>query len=47
VVGDAGGLPGWHRDPFDRLLIRQALARRMPSLTPDPLISRYPLKTIS
>ena len=42
----AGSLPGWHRDPFDRLLVCQALARGMPILTPDPLISRYPVKTI-
>ena len=39
-------LPKHHRDPFDRLLVCQALARRMPILTPDRLIRRYPATTI-
>jgi PIN domain nuclease of toxin-antitoxin system len=32
----AGGLPLHHRDPFDRLLVAQALAERIPIVTPDP-----------
>jgi PIN domain nuclease of toxin-antitoxin system len=39
-------LPKHHRDPFDRLLVCQALARRMPILTPDRLIRRYSVTTI-
>jgi PIN domain nuclease of toxin-antitoxin system len=42
----AGSLPAIHRDPFDRLLVCQALARRMPILTPDRLIRRYSVTTI-
>ena len=39
-------LPDWHRDPFDRMLICQAIAGTMAILTPDPQIARYPIKTI-
>lgn len=38
----AGALPTLHADPFDRLLIASALARRLTLLTPDPLIRQYP-----
>lgn len=34
-------LPLKHRDPFDRLLIAQATARRMTLVTPDKKIARY------
>ena len=37
----ASGLPSLHKDPFDRLLIGQALTRGMTLLTPDPLIAQY------
>jgi PIN domain nuclease of toxin-antitoxin system len=30
-----------HRDPFDRLLIAQALAEPMPLLTSDPIMEKY------
>lgn len=40
------GLPDWHKDPFDRILICQALAGGMTLLTPDPLIQRYPVTTL-
>lgn len=36
-------LPPLHRDPFDRMLICQALAHGLVILTPDPEIRRYPL----
>ena len=42
----AGRLPKLHRDPFDRLLIAQALARGFQILTPDELIARYPVQTV-
>ena len=37
-------LPALHRDPFDRLLICQAIEHGMTLLTPDRLISQYPVR---
>ena len=34
-------LPDTHKDPFDRMLICQALARGLIIITPDPLIHSY------
>lgn len=39
-------LPNHHRDPFDRLLICQAIEHGMALVTPDPTIRRYPIKTL-
>ena len=39
-------LPYHHRDPFDRLLIAQAQLEKLPILTADPQISRYPVEVI-
>lgn len=41
-----GKLPGIHRDPFDRLLVAQAIIHECLILTPDPLIRRYPARVI-
>lgn len=38
-------LPALHKDPFDRMLICQAIAHGMIILTPDPLITQYPVRT--
>jgi PIN domain nuclease of toxin-antitoxin system len=38
-------LPSFHRDPFDRMLICQALVHDLVILTPDEEIRRYPVKT--
>jgi PIN domain nuclease of toxin-antitoxin system len=38
-------LPDIHRDPFDRILICQAIVHGMVLLTPDSRISRYPVRT--
>jgi len=38
-------LPNLHRDPFDRMLICQAIAGGMTLLTPDQDIRRYPVST--
>src|SRR5262245_44862951 len=38
-------LPHLHNDPFDRILISQAIVHGMILLTPDPRISRYPVRT--
>jgi PIN domain nuclease of toxin-antitoxin system len=40
-----GKMPDIHRDPFDRMLICQAIANQMIILTPDPLIGQYPVLT--
>ena len=39
-------LPRLHSDPFDRMLICQAIAQGIPIVTPDPQIQRYPVRTI-
>ena len=41
-----GQLPPLHRDPFDRMLICQAIERGLTLVTPDREIRRYPLKTL-
>tara|TARA_R100001230_G_C5574853_1_gene95517 strand:- start:147 stop:539 length:393 start_codon:yes stop_codon:yes gene_type:complete len=39
-------LPLLHRDPFDRVLISQAIGQGLTLVTPDPLIQRYPIRTL-
>lgn len=39
-------LPTIHGDPFDRLLIAQALVEGVPIVTSDPVITRYDVETI-
>jgi PIN domain nuclease of toxin-antitoxin system len=39
-------LPALHRDPFDRMLICQALVEGMVVVTPDPLIGQYPVRVL-
>ena len=39
----AYSLPDHHRDPFDRLLISQALLEKLTVLSADPQIARYPV----
>jgi PIN domain nuclease of toxin-antitoxin system len=39
-------LPQHHRDPFDRLLIAQALVDHLPILTADPQFRAYPVKVL-
>ena len=36
-----GRLPAFHSDPFDRMLVAQAIVHGMTILTPDPAIERY------
>ena len=40
------GLPFHHRDPFDRLLIAQALVEGLPIATADPRFADYGVRTI-
>ena len=37
----AGRLPGPHRDPFDRMLVAQALARELPVVSVDAVFDKY------
>lgn len=39
-------LPLLHRDPFDRMLVCQALAGALTVVTPDPDIARYPVRIL-
>jgi PIN domain nuclease of toxin-antitoxin system len=39
-------LPDYHRDPFDRMLICQAMAHNLTLLTSDTLITQYPVATV-
>ena len=38
-------LPGLHRDPFDRMLLCQAIAHGLTLVTPDEDLRRYPVRT--
>lgn len=35
------GLPAHHQDPFDRILVAQALVEPMRLMTHDPMVARY------
>ncbi|MFQ5705219.1 MAG: type II toxin-antitoxin system VapC family toxin [Gemmatimonadales bacterium] len=39
-------LPWHHRDPFDRMLIAQALAERLTLVTRDPQFRRYKVRLL-
>lgn len=41
-----GHLPQLHNDPFDRMLICQAIMYGMVILTPDEHVAQYPVQTI-
>jgi PIN domain nuclease of toxin-antitoxin system len=43
----AGGLPLHHRDPFDRMLVAQAIVERLTIVTRDEAIARYPVPVIA
>lgn len=34
-------LPPHHKDPFDRLLVAQAVLERLPIVSADPIFDRY------
>jgi PIN domain nuclease of toxin-antitoxin system len=38
-------LEALHRDPFDRLLVSQAIVHGLTIATPDPLIRQYPARS--
>jgi len=39
-------LPELHRDPFDRMLVCQAIAHGLEIVTPDPAIAQYPVRSL-
>jgi PIN domain nuclease of toxin-antitoxin system len=39
-------LPALHKDPFDRMLVCQAIAHGLAIVTPDPQISQYPVRVL-
>ena len=43
---DAGALPFHHRDPFDRMLIAQSLAERMPLVSNEARFDAYGVRRI-
>ena len=42
----AGELPGIHKDPFDRMLIAQAIIEELTLITRDNLIPKYDVNVI-
>lgn len=40
-------LPAHHNDPFDRLLVAQAISESMTLVTMDTIIPRYPVATLN
>jgi PIN domain nuclease of toxin-antitoxin system len=41
-----GKLPDLHRDPFDRMLVAQAIVGGLVFVTPDEAIRQYPVRTL-
>ena len=39
-------LPILHKDPFDRMLVCQAIVHHLVILTPDDLVNQYPVRTM-
>jgi PIN domain nuclease of toxin-antitoxin system len=39
-------LPMHHRDPFDRILLAQAMEEGWPIMTADPVFKKYPIRVI-
>ena len=43
---EAGDLPLNHKDPFDRILVAQAIIETLPLATPDTAFSPYGIETV-
>lgn len=39
-------LPSIHTDPFDRILIAQAIDESLTIVTADPIFARYPVQVL-
>lgn len=46
AVAHLSKLPEVHRDPFDRMLVCQAIEHDLLLVTSDPLVREYPVKTL-
>ena len=46
AVDHLSKLPDLHRDPFDRMLICQAIEHGLTIVTPDAAIQRYPVRVL-
>jgi len=42
----AGTLPNIHKDPFDRMLVAQAITEKLTLVTRDELIPKYDVRTL-
>lgn len=47
ALAELAELPALHRDPFDRILVAQALQHDLTIATVDPLVRAYPAKLLS
>ena len=47
AMSHLAGLPPLHRDPFDRMLVAQALQHGLTVATVDPGIAEYPVPLLS
>ncbi len=45
-VGVVSTLPFYHKDPFDRIMIAQAMVNQMPLISVDALFDSYPITKI-
>ncbi len=45
-VLELASLPDHHKDPFDRLLIAQANVEKVPIISNDPQIGKYPVSVV-
>jgi PIN domain nuclease of toxin-antitoxin system len=43
----SGGLPELHRDPFDRMLVAQAIVEQLTIVTRDAALARYGVPTLA
>ncbi len=46
AVAHVAKLPNIHRDPFDRMLVCQAIEHQLTIVTSDTQLHRYPVKTL-
>ncbi|WP_210201583.1 PIN domain-containing protein [Bosea sp. CS1GBMeth4] len=44
---DAGRLPSLHRDPFDRMIVAQAMRRQLTLVTSDSSLGAYGVALLS
>lgn len=47
AVSRLPGLPMHHRDPFDRILVCQAIEHDLQMVTVDPIVAKYPASILS